>query len=145
MKWIAITLVLVLSASARHARAAAFNDEARAVANAMVHRFVDWADAELVDPSGQVFEGRSAIVRTHEDIWRGIFRGTRQKAVIRRITVLAPTVIVVDLDLELAGVHGLPPGAPGSVNHPLKSHLKQIMQKRGATWKVLLARNTFYK
>jgi hypothetical protein len=37
----------------------------------------DWDEAELVDPSGQIWSGRAAIAQMHVDLWSGIFKGSR--------------------------------------------------------------------
>lgn len=148
-----VSLLLVLGGITL---AASPRDEADAAAQTMVKRFVNswnradgaaygenyWPDAELVDPSGIILSGRAAIAKEHVDLWASIFKGTRQKATIRRVKVLSPDYIVVDFDSYLSGVHTPPPGAtlpPGGV---LFAHLKHIMQKRYGVWKVLYAQNT---
>ena len=57
-------------------------------AEAMMDRFVDawnradgdaygqnyWTDAELVDPTGTIWSGRTAIAGMHVELWAGPFR-----------------------------------------------------------------------
>ena len=131
-------------------------EEANAAAQAMVSRFVNswnradgaaygknyWPDAELVDPSGVIVSGRAAIVKEHVDLWKGIFKDTRQTATIRRTRVLCPDYIVVDFDAHLSGFRALPPGATAPPGGVLVAHLKHIMQKRHGVWKIVLAQNT---
>jgi uncharacterized protein (TIGR02246 family) len=147
--------VLLLFTSAALATSSP-QDEADGTAKTMVNRFVEswngadggaygenyWPDAELVDPSGVVLTGRAAIVKEHVDLWAGIFKGTRQKATIRRIKVLSPEYIVVDFDAHLSGVHAVPPGATPPPGGVLVAHLKHILQKRQGVWRVLFAQNT---
>jgi uncharacterized protein (TIGR02246 family) len=66
-------------------------DEAQSVAIAMVNRFVDswnradgaaygenyWPDSELVDPTGAIKSGRTAIEQEHAEMWAGTFKGSR--------------------------------------------------------------------
>lgn len=132
------------------------SDEATAAAHAMADRFADswnradgtaygenyWPDAELVDPSGTLVEGRAAIVKQHVDLWAGIFKGTRQQITIRRVKVLCPNYIVVDIDARLAGWKALPPGATATANGVLLAHLRQIMEKRHGAWRIALSQNT---
>ena len=149
-------LASVLLAMAGTAFAYSPQEEANAAAQAMVSRFVNswnradgaaygenyWPDAELVNPSGVVLAGRAAIVKEHVELWKGIFKATRQTATIRRTKVLCPDYIVVDFDARLSGFHALPPGASAPPGGVLVAHLKHIMQKRRGVWKILLAQNT---
>src|SRR6185437_14991156 len=84
--------------------------EAKAAADAMVSRFVDswnradgaaygenyWPEAELVNPSGAIRNGKAAIVKEHVDLWAGIFKGTHIAAHVRRIQRLGPNYLIVD-------------------------------------------------
>ncbi len=131
--------------------------DARSAAQAMVDRFVDswnhanaaeygenyWPEAELVDPTGAVVDGRSAIVKEHVDLWAGPFKGSRISGKVRRITMLGPDHMIVDFDVQVTGVHKFPPGSPPNPEGILRNHLKHIMEKRNGAWKVLAAQNTF--
>jgi uncharacterized protein (TIGR02246 family) len=135
----------------------ATDDSATAAANAMLNRFVDswnhadgaaygknyWPEAELVDPTGQIVNGRDAIVQEHVDLWAGIFKGSHITGKVRRIRMLGSKYMIVDLDLELSGIRQLPPGSPADAQGVLHNHLKHVMEKRGREWKVLSAQNTF--
>jgi len=131
--------------------------EAHAAAYAMVNRFVDswnradgaaygdnyWSEAELVDPSGVISDGRAAIVQEHVDLWTGIFKGSHIAGKVRRIRMLGSNHMMVDFDAELSGVRHLPPGSPSDSTGVLRNHLKHILEKRHGVWKVLAAQNTF--
>ena len=153
------TILAVASSTAEAAEptpppANAVDPEARAAAEAMVERFVDswnradgaaygenyWPDAELVDPSGAIHEGRAAIVNMHVELWAGPFKGTRQAGSVRRIRMLCPSAMVVDFDAVLSGVRGAPPGVQPPADGVLHAHLKHVMQKRSGQWKVIAAR-----
>jgi uncharacterized protein (TIGR02246 family) len=99
-----------------------------------------WPDAELVDPSGQVWNGRKAIVQTHLDLWAGPAKGTHMVAQVRRVRMLSPTLFVVDIDTSATGFSPPPPGAPGGV---VQTRLKHVVQKRSGQWKILVSQNTF--
>lgn len=123
----------------------------------MVARFVDswnradgaaygenyWPDAELVNPSGVISRGQTAIVQEHVVLWAGIFKGRHVSGKVRRIRMLGPGYIMVDFDADLAGARQLPPGSPADAAGVLHNHLKHIMQRRRGVWKVLAAQNTF--
>jgi uncharacterized protein (TIGR02246 family) len=132
--------------------------EARAAADAMVHRFVDswnradgaaygenyWPDAELVDPSGVITNDRSAIVQEHVNLWAGIFKGSHQAAKVRRIRMLGPDHMIVDFDAYLSRIRRAPAGTPSDTASVLYSHLKHVLERRGGVWKVIAAQNTFF-
>jgi uncharacterized protein (TIGR02246 family) len=101
-----------------------------------------WQDAELVDPSGNVWGTGPAIVQMHVDLWNTAFKGSTVTGVVRRTRQLSPTVMIADFDLDLKVVGPLPPSIPNA-NGIVKVHLKQIMEKRGDQWKVVASQNTF--
>jgi uncharacterized protein (TIGR02246 family) len=100
-----------------------------------------WPDAELVDPSGRVWDGQPSIVQMHTDLWKTAFKDSHVVGAVRRVRVIAPSVVIVDFDFTLTLAGPPPPGA--SPSGPLKAHLKHIMEKRGNDWKVVAAQNTF--
>ena len=102
-----------------------------------------WPDAELVDPSGNIWSGQPAIVQMHVALWNTAFKGSEVKGVVRRTRQLAPTLMIVDFNLDLKVAGPLPPTIP-SANGVVKAHLKHVMERRAGEWKVLSAQNTFY-
>lgn len=130
--------------------------EETAAAEAMLTRFVDswnradaaaygeayWPDAELVDPTGTIWDGRAAIAQMHIELWGSIFKGSVVRGNIRRARRLAPGLVLVDLDLELRGFGAAPPGVDVS-GGAIKCHLKHILEERSGSWRILAAQNTF--
>ena len=55
-----------------------------------------WPDAELVDPSGRISDGRDAIIKTHEELWAAT-GDTKASTTIRRVRPLSSTLMVVDI------------------------------------------------
>ena len=102
-----------------------------------------WPDAELVDPSGNIWNGGPAIVQMHVDLWKTAFKGSVVGGRVRNTRRLSPTLMIVDFDLDLKVVGNLPPTIPTS-NGVVKAHLKHVMEKRGVDWKAIAAQNTFY-
>lgn len=99
-----------------------------------------WPDAELVDPSGQVWNGRAAIIETHRDLWSGPAKATHMTARVRRVRALSPSLFVVDIDTSATGFSPPPPGASDGV---VQTRLKHVVQKRGGEWKIVVSQNTF--
>ena len=102
-----------------------------------------WPDAELVDPSGNIWGSQTAIVQMHADLWNTAFKASEVKGVVRRARQLSPTLMIADFDLDLKVAGPLPPTIP-STNGIVKTHLKHVMEKRAGEWKVIAAQNTFY-
>ena len=102
-----------------------------------------WQDAELVDPSGNIWRTGPEIVQMHVDLWNTAFKGSKVTGVVRRTRRLSPTLLIADFDLDLKVVGPLPPSIPNK-NGIVKAYLKHVMEKRGAEWKVIAAQNTFY-
>ena len=98
-----------------------------------------WPEAELVDPTGAIWDGQEAIAQMHVDLWKGPARNSRVDARVRRVRPLAPNVGVVDLDVEVAGF--APPGASPAGN--IEARLKHVVEKRGGEWKIIASQNTF--
>ena len=100
-----------------------------------------WPEAELVDPTGRVWNSRQAIVRTHLDLWA---RGRSQaRASVRRVRRLTDRLMIVDIVTTVCGFTQLPPGARGDSRGCVWSNLKHVAEKRGGEWKIFASQNTF--
>ncbi len=102
-----------------------------------------WPDAELVDPSGNIWGGGPAIVRMHVDLWKTAFKGSVVSGTVRSTRRLSPTLMIADFNLDLKVAGDLPPAIPAS-NGVVKAHLKNVMERRGGEWKAIASQNTFY-
>lgn len=165
MRPVVYTILVALSSffySCSHEDDAISESQMQAVANDALRIFVDswndaaigdsvayhqygtlyWPDAELVDPSGQVWDGQLAIIQMHVDLWRGPFKNSHVNGSVRRVRALSPTVMIADFDFTL--ILSGPPLPGVAQTGPVKAHLKHIMVKRGGEWKVVAAQNTFY-
>ena len=102
-----------------------------------------WPDAELVDPTGQVWDGRDAIAAMHVDLWNGPARNTQVFATVRRVRPIGGEAMVVDLDVEVEGFSPAPPGAAVHAEGKVKARLKHVVERRAADWKIAASQNTF--
>ena len=102
-----------------------------------------WPDAELVDPTGQVWDGRDAIAAMHVHLWNGPARNTQVFARVRRVRPIGTEAMVVDLDVDVAGFSPAPPGAAVHADGKVKAHLKHVVEKRAGDWKIAASQNTF--
>ena len=100
-----------------------------------------WPDAELVDPTGQIWDGRAEIAQMHVELWRGSARDTHVEARVRRVRPLSPSLMVVDLDVSVAGFSPAPPGA--APDGTIRTRLKHVAEDRNGDWKIAASQNTF--
>ena len=107
------------------------------------YRSLYWPDADLVDPSGNVFNDQNGIVQMHVDLWKAPFKGSVVDGKVRKARRLSPTVLVADFDLTLKLAGPPPPSGPGS-SGPVNAHLKMVMSKRGTEWRTISSQNTFF-
>lgn len=101
-----------------------------------------WPEAELVDPSGGIFDGRDAIIKTHEELWAATGK-TTSSTTVRRVRPLSPTLMVIDITSVVRGFPAQPPGGTADANGVVYSNLKHVAEKRGDQWKILVSQNTF--
>ena len=102
-----------------------------------------WPDAELVDPTGQIWDGRDAIAAMHVDLWNGPAGHTEVSARVRRVRPIGTDAMVVDLDVDVAGFSPPPPVAAVHAHGKVKAHLKHVVEKRAGEWKISASQNTF--
>lgn len=107
------------------------------------YRGLYWPDADLVDPSGNVWNDQNGIVQMHVDLWKAPFKGSVVAGKVRKARRLSPTVLVADFDLTLKLAGPPPPSGPGA-SGPVKAHLKMVMTKRGTKWRTISSQNTFF-
>ena len=99
-----------------------------------------WEDAELVDPTGQIWDGRDAIASMHIELWRGPASGSRVESCVRRVRPLNSRVMVVDLNVVVAGF--APPGAARNASGQIQARPKHVVEQRGGEWKIVASQNT---
>ena len=99
-----------------------------------------WNDAELVDPTGKIWDGRDAIANMHVELWRGPASGSRVESRVRRVRPLNSKVMVVDLDVVVSGFSL--PSAAINANGQIKARLKHVVEQRGGKWKIVASQNT---
>jgi uncharacterized protein (TIGR02246 family) len=101
-----------------------------------------WPDAELVDPSGRISDGRDAIVKTHEELWTAT-GDTKASTTVRRVRSLSPTLMVVDITVVVSGFPAPPPGGTADAKGHVYANPKHVAERRGNDWRILVSQNTF--
>jgi len=99
-----------------------------------------WDDAELVDPTGRIWDGRDAIANMHVELWRGPASESYVESRVRRVRPLNSKLMVVDLNVVVTGFSL--PGAALNAEGQIKARLKHVVEQRGDEWKIVASQNT---
>ena len=102
-----------------------------------------WLEAELVDPTGQIWDGRNAIAAMHVALWEGPARTTHVEARVRRVRPVEANILVVDLEVSVRGFAPAPPGAAVQTDGTVEARLKHVVERRASEWKIIASQNTF--
>lgn len=156
--FLAVMLSLVLVPVAARADKARGQDEAalRQLVAAQAeawnqHDATAWSkdfapDADFVNIVGTVFQGREEIAKRHAGIFASIFKTSRTVVTVRRIVFLGPDVAIVDMDHEVTGHGGLPPGVQNTdESGTLRTRMKYVMKKAKGAWQIAAGQNTDVK
>ncbi|HEX8701410.1 MAG TPA: SgcJ/EcaC family oxidoreductase [Myxococcaceae bacterium] len=150
-----VSLVLVPAAHAEEARG---QDEAaiRQLVAAQTeawnrHDAAAWSkdfapDADFVNIVGSVFQGRAEIEQRHAGIFASIFKESRTQVTVRKLVFLGPEAAVVDMDHEVTGHSGLPPGVQNTdASGTLRTRMKYVLRKSAGKWQIVAGQNTDVK
>jgi uncharacterized protein (TIGR02246 family) len=92
-------------------------------------------DATFTNVNGSFYVGREEFDLRHQEILRGVFRGTAVAMTMRKLRFVRPDVAIVDVDIELSGSRLRPQGVQVGPDGTLRSCLLMVLQKeRGAWW-----------
>jgi uncharacterized protein (TIGR02246 family) len=100
-------------------------------------------DATFTNVNGTFHVGREEFNRRHEEIFRGIFKGTTLALTTRALRFIRPDVAVVDIDVGLSGVRATPPGAQAGPDGALHSCLLLVLEKEGGSWWIAAYHNVW--
>jgi hypothetical protein len=97
---------------------------------------------EWVGPNGSILTDPAAITNTYVFIFSAVLPNTTRHSTIRRLTYLTGTTAVLDIDARVTGfgpIPGLVPWQPGII----RAQEKNILEKRGGIWRIILHQQTF--
>jgi len=93
------------------------------------------ADATFTNVNGSFYAGRDEFDLRHQEILRGVFKGSTVAMAIRKLRFVRPDVAIVDVDVELSGSRLRPQGVQVGPDGALRSCLLMVLLKeRGAWW-----------
>jgi uncharacterized protein (TIGR02246 family) len=92
-------------------------------------------DADLIDPSGQSAEGRSAIEKLLGYQHSNALKNTQMNQIVMRIRVLAPDLAISTNRCEISGMPSI-----GGRPAPGDTIVTMVMKNQGGTWRILTGR-----
>lgn len=101
------------------------------------------ADGTFTNVFGDFYVGRDDFDRRHDDVFRGIFRGSTLAMAIRKLRFLRPDVAAVDIATTLAGVNARPPGVQAGPDGALHSSLLMVLTKERGRWEIAAYHNVW--
>ena len=94
---------------------------------------------------GTVAYGRKAFEDRHRELFASAFQGSRLTLAVRHLRFVRPDVAVVDIDTEMSGHKGLPPGVRAAADGIVRTRLQQVMVKEGGDWWIAAYHNVDVK
>ena len=103
------------------------------------------ADGTFTNIVGMFFTGHDAFRERHDQIFKGVFRGTTKQEDIVSIRFLRPDVAVVETLQTVSGVQKLFPGTSADAKGRLRTRLLQVFVKDNGEWKIAVYHNVDVK
>jgi uncharacterized protein (TIGR02246 family) len=105
------------------------------------------ADGTFTNILGMFFTGHQAFLDRHEEIFKGMFRGTVLRQDVVSLRFVRPQTAVVETLTWVSGFSpsGPPPGAQTDANGRLRTRLLQVMVKDADGWKIVVYHNVDLK
>jgi uncharacterized protein (TIGR02246 family) len=101
------------------------------------------ADGTFTNANGSFYLGRSEFDRRHEEIFRGVLRGTTVAMTIKKLRFVRPDVAIVDLATEISGSPLRPQGVEVGPKGVLPSCLLMVLLKERGTWWIAAYHNVW--
>ena len=101
------------------------------------------ADGTFTNVFGDFYVGRDDFDRRHDDVFRGIFRGSNLAMAIRKLRFLRPDVAAVDVATTVTGVKVRPPGVEPGPGGALHSSLLMVLVKERGRWEIAVYHNVW--
>ena len=105
------------------------------------------ADGTFTNILGMFFIGHQAFVDRHEEIFKGMFRGTVARQDVVSLKFVRPDVAVVETLTSVSGFSksGSAPVPTLDAQGRLRTRLLQVMVKDGGEWKIVTYHNVDVK
>ena len=101
------------------------------------------ADGTFTNVFGTFHVGREEFNVRHDEVFRGIFKGTRVTMDIRKLRFLRADVAALDLDVGLFGAQIRPPAVSAGADGALRACLLMVLVKEGSGWEISTYHNVW--
>jgi len=101
------------------------------------------ADATFTNVFGDFYVGRQDFDRRHEEVFAGIFKGTKLSMQIRKLRFLRRDVAVADIVTTLAGAKLRPHDVKVGPDGALHSALLMVLTKEQGQWEIAAYHNVW--
>jgi uncharacterized protein (TIGR02246 family) len=104
-------------------------------------------DGTFTNILGMLFTGHQAFLDRHEEIFKGMFRGTGARQNIVSVKFVRADVVVVETLTWISGFSrsGPPPGAHTEAKGRLCTRLLQVLVRDGGKWSIASCHNADLK
>ena len=101
------------------------------------------ADATFTNANGSFYVGRDEFDRRHEEIFRGLLRGTTLAMTIKKLRFVRPDVAIIDVGTGISGSLLRPQGVEVGPDGVLQSCLLMVLLKQGGGWWIAAYHNVW--
>jgi uncharacterized protein (TIGR02246 family) len=112
-------------------------------AEAYSQRFA--TDGTFTNILGMFYTGPEAFRERHDQIFKGVFRGTTKQEDIVSIKFWRPDVAIVETLQTVSGIQKFFPGTTPDAKGRLRTRLLQVMVKDDGEWKIAVYHNVDVK
>jgi uncharacterized protein (TIGR02246 family) len=101
------------------------------------------ADGTFTNVNGGFYVGRDEFNLRHDEVFRGVFKGTTLSMTTRKLRSLRPGIAVVDIDLGVFGCHARPQGVQVGPDGVLRTCLLMVLTKDHEKWWIAAYHNVW--
>ena len=102
-------------------------------------------DGTFTNILGMFFTGHDAFRDRHDQVFKGIFRGTTKQEDVVSIKFWRPDVAVVETLQTVSGIQKFFPGTNPDTKGRLRTRLLQVFVKNNGEWKIVVYHNVDVK
>ena len=101
------------------------------------------SDATFTNVNGGFYIGHDEFNLRHEEVFRGVFKGTTLALMVRTLRLVRPDVAIVDLDVGIFGCHARPPGVQAGPDGALRTCLLMVLTRDSGKWCIAAYHNVW--
>ena len=99
-------------------------------------------DLSFTNIRGQHWTGRTAFVKVHDSVLRGVYAGSRLEAEVERISFPGTGVAVAEMLTRLSDAPGMPAKIAPDADGVLRTRLLEVFESRDGIWTLVTCHNT---